>query len=127
MEPGPAGSGWAKLFTNKMPLTAVQTLNSEVPPTFEDHEVRIDAVLSADGREFCGRADQHPYELFLQLEGIEHKTTCVGRSQSAGIVERLDPMILHSFKDTVVTTLLTVTTSPIYKIASSAIPSMLAG
>ena len=35
-----------------------------------------------DGREFCGRLDQHPYELLLQLEGIAHKTTRVGRPQS---------------------------------------------
>lgn len=85
---------WAKLFTNKMPLTAVQTLNNEVLPTFEEHDACIDAVLSDNGREFCGRSDQHPYELFLQLEGIEHKTTRVGRPQSNGIVERLHRTLL---------------------------------
>ncbi len=31
--------------------------------------------------------DQHPYELFLQLEGIAHRTTRVKRPQSNGIVE----------------------------------------
>ena len=77
-----------------MPLTAVQTLNNEVLPTFEEHEACIDAVLSDNGREFCGRPDQHPYELFLQLEGIEHKTTRVGRPQSNGIVERLHRTLL---------------------------------
>ena len=85
---------WAKLFTNKMPLTAVQTLNNEVLPTFDEHDADIDAVLSDNGREFCGRPDQHPYELFLQLEGIEHRTTRVGRPQSNGIVERLDRTLL---------------------------------
>ena len=39
------------------------------------------------GREYCGRPDRHPYELFLQLEGIEHRRTAVGRPQSNGIVE----------------------------------------
>jgi transposase InsO family protein len=85
---------WAKLYTNKMPVTAVQTLNNEVLPTFEAHGAKIDAVLSDNGREFCGRPDQHPYELFLQLEGIEHKTTKVGRPQSNGIVERLHRTLL---------------------------------
>ena len=79
---------WARLFPNKMPVTAVQTLNNEVLPTFEEHGALIDAVLSDNGREFCGRPDQHAYELFLQLEGIEHKTTRVGRPQSNGILER---------------------------------------
>jgi transposase InsO family protein len=80
--------GWARLFTNKLPVTAVQTLNNEVLPTFEEHGAVIDAVLSDNGREFCGRADHwtallsNPYELFLQLEGIAHKTTRVGRPQS---------------------------------------------
>ena len=74
--------GWARPFTNKMPVTAVQTLNNEVLPTFEEQGVVIDAVLSDNGREFCGRQDQHPYELFLQLEGIAHKTIRVGRPQS---------------------------------------------
>jgi Integrase core domain len=32
--------------------------------------------------------DRHPYELFLQLEDIEHKRTRVNRPQSNGIVER---------------------------------------
>ena len=62
-------------------------MNSEVLPTFDAHDARIDAALSDNGREFCGREDQHPYELFLQLEGIEHKRTRVKRPQSNGIVE----------------------------------------
>src|SRR6202030_2748022 len=59
---------WARLYSNKMPVTAVHLLNSDVLPTFEPHGATIDAVLSDNGREFCGREDQHPYELFLQLE-----------------------------------------------------------
>ena len=41
-------------------------------------------VLSNDGREFCGRLDRHPYELFLLLEDVEHRTTKVNRPQSNG-------------------------------------------
>ena len=54
----------------------------------------IETVLSDNGREFCGRPDQHPYELFLQLEEIEHRTTRVRRPQSNGIVERLHRTLL---------------------------------
>lgn len=46
------------------------------------------------GREFCGRADRHPYELFLQLEDIAHHTTRVRRPQSNGYVERLHRTLL---------------------------------
>lgn len=85
---------WARLHTSKLPITAVQTLNNDVLPTFEEHAARIDVVLSDNGREFCGRPDRHPYELFLQLEEIEHRTTKVKRPQSNGIVERFHRTLL---------------------------------
>jgi hypothetical protein len=59
---------WARLYPNKLPVTAVQLINNDGLPTFEAHGTKIDAVLSENGREFCGREDRHPYELFLQLE-----------------------------------------------------------
>jgi transposase InsO family protein len=55
----------------------------------------IDVVLSDNGREFRGRPDRHPYELFLQLEEIEHRTTRAKRPQSNGIVERLHRTLLN--------------------------------
>lgn len=81
-------------MTNKMPITAVHTLNDEVLPTLEAHDAKIDTVLSDNGREFCERPDKHPYELFLQFEGIEHRTTKVQRPQSNGFVERLHRTLL---------------------------------
>ena len=75
---------WARLYTSKMPVTAVQILNNHVLPFFEEHGVKVETVLSDNGREFCGREDHHPYELFLQLEEIEHRRTQVGRPQSNG-------------------------------------------
>jgi len=85
---------WARLYASKLPVTAVHLMNSDVIPTFEAHQAKIDTVLSDNGREFCGRPDQHPYELFLQLEEIEHRTTRVKRPQSNGIVERLHRTLL---------------------------------
>ena len=64
------------------------------PPFFEAHEARVYTILSDNGREFCGRPDHHPYELFLQLEGIEHRTTKVRRPQSNGFIERLHRTLL---------------------------------
>ena len=85
---------WGRLYTNKMPLTAVHLVNTDVVPHFEEHGVPIKTVLSDNGREFCGRPDRHPYELFLQLEGIEHRKTKVRRPQSNGIVERFHRTLL---------------------------------
>lgn len=85
---------WGRLYTNKLPVTAVHVLNEDVLPFFEEHNASITTVLSDNGREFCGREDRHPYELFLQLEGIEHRTTRVRRPQSNGYVERLHRTLL---------------------------------
>ena len=85
---------FARLYPSKLPVTAVHILNHDVIPTFEAHEAKIDVVLSDNGREFCGRPDQHPYELFLQLEEIDHRTTRVKRPQSNGIVERFHRTVL---------------------------------
>jgi transposase InsO family protein len=85
---------WGRLYTSKLPLTAVQVMHNDVLPFFEEHGVRIRTVLSDNGREFCGRPDQHPYELFLQLEEIEHRTTRVSRPQSNGFIERFHRTLL---------------------------------
>jgi transposase InsO family protein len=85
---------WGRLYTSKLPITAVHVLNEDVLPFFEQHQAVVKTILSDNGREYCGRPDKHPYELFLQLEGIEHRTTKVRRPQSNGFVERLHRTLL---------------------------------
>lgn len=86
---------WARLYTNKLPVTAVQILNNDVLPFFEEYQQPIETILLDNGREYCGREDRHPYELFLQLEGIEHRKTKVRRPQSNGFIERFHRTILN--------------------------------
>jgi len=86
---------FGRLYTTKLPVTAVHVLNEDVLPFFEKHDCRIETVLSDNEREFCGRPNQHPYELFLQLEEIEHRTTRVRRPPSNGFVERLHKTLLE--------------------------------
>lgn len=74
--------------------TYLQIKTSDVLPFFEEHNVKVQTVLTDNGREYCGREDQHPFELFLQLEEIEHRTTRVRRPQSNGYVERLHRTLL---------------------------------
>ena len=82
------------LYTSKVPVTAVHVLNEKVLPFFEEHECPIVSILTDNGCEYCGRLDGHPFELFLQLEEIEHRRTQVRRPQSNGIVERLHRTLL---------------------------------
>jgi len=77
-----------------MPITAVDLLYDRVLPFYEALGVTVSAVLTADGREFCGRADQHPYELLLALEEIEHRTTKIRSPRTNGFVERMNRTLL---------------------------------
>ena len=86
---------FGKLYNSKIPITAVHVLNEKVLPFFEEHDCPIKTILTDNGGEYCGREDNHPFELFLQLEDIEHRTTQVRRPQSNGIVERLHRTLLN--------------------------------
>ncbi|CAB3913739.1 IS481 family transposase ISAs19 [Achromobacter insuavis] len=85
---------FGRLYNSKLPLTAVHVRNNDALPHFEQQGLRIETLLSDNGREYCGRPDQHPFELFLQLEGNEHRTIRVRRPQSHGFVERLHRTLL---------------------------------
>jgi len=51
-------------------------------------------VLTDNGRELCGRPEEHPYELLLALEDIEHRTTKVRSPRTNGLVERMNRTLL---------------------------------
>lgn len=75
------------LHTSKQPEASALLLHNDVLPFYAQHELKIETVLSDNGREFCG-TPAHPYELFLALNDIEHRRTPVQRPQSNGFVER---------------------------------------
>lgn len=85
---------WARLYTSKLPITAVHILNEDALPFFEAHGAKIQNILSDNGSEYCGKPDSHPYELFLQLEEIIHRKTRVRRPQSNGFIERFHRTVL---------------------------------
>ena len=53
-------------------------------------------MLTDNGREFCGK-DTHPYEIYLALNDIEHRTTKVRKPQTNGFVERFNRTVLEEF------------------------------
>lgn len=88
---------FAKLYTAKIPVTAADTLNDRVLPFFEEHDIPVLRVLTDRGTEFCGSLDKHPYELFLQLNEIDHTKTKVKSPQTNGICERFHQTVLNEF------------------------------
>jgi transposase InsO family protein len=76
------------------PVTACDLLYDRVLPFYEALGVPIGAILTDNGREFCGRVEQHPYELLLGVEGIGHRTTRVHTPRTNGFVERMNRTLL---------------------------------
>ena len=54
----------------------------------------VQAILTDNGRKFCGKPESHPYELLLALEQIEHRNTKVSTPRTNGFVERMNRTLL---------------------------------
>lgn len=86
-----------KLYDRKNAITAADTLNDKVLPFFEQHDIPLLRILTDRGTEYCGKPEYHEYELYLQLEGIDHSKTKVRSPQSNGICERLHRTMQDEF------------------------------
>ena len=92
-------SKWAaaKLHTAKTAITAADLLNDRVLPFFKQQQVPLLRILTDHGTEFCGRYDEHHYQLFLAVNDVDHTKTKVKSPQTNGICERLHKTVLQEF------------------------------
>jgi hypothetical protein len=99
------------LHVSKQPEAAVAVLHNDVLPFYKKLGLPVSAVLTDNGREFCG-TERHPYELYLALNDIEHRKTRVrtprtlvssadippgDRALPDGFVERFNGTVLEEF------------------------------
>lgn len=84
------------LHTGKLPEHAAAIMHNDVLPQYEQWGLTVEAVLTDNGREFCGKED-HPYELYLALNDIEHRKTKVNSPRTNGFVERFNRTVLDEF------------------------------
>lgn len=84
------------LHTTKQPEAAALVLHNDVLPFYRDRNLPVTAVLTDNGREFCGR-EMHPYELYLALNDIDHRRTAVRSPQTNGFVERFIRTVKEEF------------------------------
>ena len=89
--------GFAKLYTSKRPETAVDILYDRVLPFYQQHQLTIGAILTDNGTEYKGRPMVHMYEIFLEFNDIEHRTSKVGNPKTNGFVERFNRTLLDEF------------------------------
>jgi transposase InsO family protein len=86
-----------KLYATKTPITAADLLNERVLPILEDNKMSLLRMLTDRGTEFCGKVEQHDYELYLAINEIEHTKTKAYHPQTNGICERFHKTILQEF------------------------------
>ncbi|MGG2142281.1 IS481 family transposase [Symbiopectobacterium sp. RP] len=86
-----------KLYTNKTPLTAADLLNDRILPFYEAQGLPVLRILTDRGTEYCGKVEQHDYQLYLAINDIEHTKTKAMSPQTNGICERFHKTILQDF------------------------------
>lgn len=89
--------GQAKLYLSKDALTAAELLNDRVLPMYEEQGLRLLRMLTDRGTEYCGRKNDHPYQLYLAIEDIDHTRTKTKSPQTNGICERFHRTIQDEF------------------------------
>src|SRR5690242_19082392 len=88
---------FAKLYDRKNAITAADMINDKVLPFFESQQLPLLRILTDRGTEYCGKPEYHEYELYLQIEGIEHSKTKARSPQTNGICERFHRTIQEEF------------------------------
>lgn len=88
---------FAKLYTMKTAIAAADMLNDKVLPFFVSQGLPMLRILTDRGSEYCGKVENHDYELYLVINDIEHTKTKVKHPQTNGICERFHKTILQEF------------------------------
>jgi transposase InsO family protein len=84
------------LHISKQPEAAVAVLHNEALPFYAQRGLKVENILTDNGREFCG-SEGHPYRIYLELNEIGHRTMKVRRPQTNGFVERFNRTVLDEF------------------------------
>lgn len=89
--------GFAKVYLEKTGLTSADFLNDKVLPLCDDFGIPLLRVLTDRGSEYGYKNLEHPYQLFLHLNDIEHSRAKVRHPQTNGATERLNQIIKEEF------------------------------
>jgi len=88
---------FVRLCTNKRTMDSVALVHEKILPFYDQYEVKVAAILTDGGREYCGRQDGHLYELYLGSQNIEHRVTRPSSPWTNGFVERFHRTLKDEF------------------------------
>lgn len=89
----------AKLYIEKTAITAADMLNDRVVPFFDEQGIDLLRILTDRGTEYCGKVENHSYQLYLAMEDIDHSRTKANHPQTNGICERFHRTMKQEFYD----------------------------
>jgi len=89
--------GFAKLCVSKQPIHSVALVHEKIMPFYDGLGISVSAVLTDGGREYCGRPDQHFFELYLGSLNIEHRVTRPASPYTNGFAERFHRTLKDEF------------------------------
>ena len=84
------------LHTGKKLECAAALVHNDARPFYQEHGLTVGTILTDNGREFCG-TDNHPFELYLALNDIQHRRTKVKSPQTNVFIERSNKTVLDEF------------------------------
>ncbi len=67
-----SGAAFAKVYSEKSAMNAVDTLRSRAVPHFQRRGCAVEAVHTPGTAEYCGFSPIHPFEAFLSESHIQH-------------------------------------------------------
>ena len=79
------------------PVRSADLLNDRVLPFYEAQGLPMLRILTDRGTEYCGKVEQHDYQLYLAINDIDHTKTKAMSPQTNGICERFHKTILQEF------------------------------
>jgi transposase InsO family protein len=87
----------SQFYDRKTALVAADILNDRALSFFEQQGIPLLRILTDRGTEYCGKREDHEYQLYLSLEDIDHSKTKARSPQSNGICERFHKTVLQEF------------------------------
>lgn len=88
---------FAKVYDRKNALVAADMLNDKVLPFYQEQGVELLRILTDRGTEYCGAREHHEYQLYLNIEDIDHTKTKAKSPQTNGICERFHRTMQDEF------------------------------
>ena len=88
---------FAKVYDRKNALVAADMLNDKVLPFYQEQGVDLLRILTDRGTEYCGAKEHHEYQLYLNIEDIDHTKTKAKSPQTNGICERFHRTMQDEF------------------------------